>query len=144
MAGGSAGQPAQRGGQRAVARRAARAAAAAATTPDVPIEPIAMRVPVECLYVRFGNFPNFLWLRHRMEDWGGELRDVISERGLDYGLNDRMQKQLGIARRRQLAEVLGDKVIADVAMIGTDTSSTKAPPSARCFTPRATWPCPTT
>src|SRR5262249_49484484 len=52
--------------------------------PDAPIEPIALRVPVECLYVRFGSFPNFLWLRHRMEDWGGELHDVFSERGLDF------------------------------------------------------------
>lgn len=87
---------------------------------DVPVEPIAMRVPAECLYVRFGNFPNFLWLRHRLEDWGGELRDVFSERGLDFGLNDRMQSQLGLSQGA-LAEVLGDKVIADVALIGTDT-----------------------
>ena len=88
--------------------------------PDVPIEAIAARVPVECLYVRFGNFPNFLWLRHRLEDWGGELRDVFSERGLDFGLNDRFQRQLGL-RESALAEVLGEKVIADVALIGCDT-----------------------
>ncbi len=92
-----------------------------AALPDVPIEPIALRVPVECLYVRFGSFANFLWLRHRMEDWGGELRDVISERGLDYGLNARMQKQLGLSDGGGLAEVFGDKVIADVAIVGTDT-----------------------
>ena len=91
---------------------------------EIPIEPIAMRVPVECLYVRFGNFPNFLWLRHRLEDWGGELRDVISERALDYGLNDKMQQQLGL-RESALAEVLGDKVIADVALIGTDAFMTE-------------------
>jgi hypothetical protein len=87
---------------------------------DLPIEPIAMRVPAECLYVRFGNFPNFLWLRRRMTEWGGELRDIVSERGLDYGLNERMQKQLGL-RESQMAGLLGEKVIADVAMIGTDT-----------------------
>ena len=86
--------------------------------PDV--EPIAMHVPIECFYVRFGNFPNFLWLRHRLEDWGGEVRDLIAERGLDYNLNNRMQRQLGM-RESAMAELLGDKVIADVAMIGTDT-----------------------
>lgn len=86
---------------------------------DVPLEPLAARVPVECFYVRFGNFPNFLWLRHRTEDWGGELRDVVSERGLDYGLNARMQKIMGL-REGKLAEVFGDKVIGDVALIGTD------------------------
>ena len=84
------------------------------------IEPIAMHVPIECFYVRFGNFPNFLWMRHRMEDWGGEVRDLIAERGLDYNLNNRMQHQLGM-RESAMAELLGDKVIADVAMIGTDT-----------------------
>jgi hypothetical protein len=87
---------------------------------NVEIEPIAMRVPIECFYVRFGSFPNFLWLRHRLEDWGGQLRDVVAERGLEYGLNDRMQRQLGL-RENALAELLGEKVIADVAMIGTDT-----------------------
>ncbi|MEX0678630.1 MAG: hypothetical protein WD063_16235 [Pirellulales bacterium] len=87
---------------------------------EVPLEPIAMRVPVECLYVRFGSFPNFLWLRHRLEDWGGELRDIISARGLDFGVNERFQRQLGL-RESALAEVLGPQVIADVALIGTDT-----------------------
>lgn len=87
---------------------------------EVPIEPIALRVPVECFYVRFGSFPNFLWLRHRLEDWGGELRDVISARGLDFGINERLQRQLGL-RESALAEMLGPKVIADVALIGTDT-----------------------
>jgi hypothetical protein len=86
---------------------------------EVPVEPLANRVPAECFYVRFGNFPNFLWLRHRTEDWGGELRDVVSERGLDYGLNAKMQKIMGL-REGKLAEVFGDKVIADVALIGTD------------------------
>jgi hypothetical protein len=55
-----------------------------------------------------------------MVDWGGELRDIVSERGLDYGLNERMQRQMGL-RENAMAELLGDKVIADVAMIGTDT-----------------------
>jgi hypothetical protein len=91
---------------------------------DTPIEPLAQRVPVECLYVRFGNFPNFLWLRHRMEDWGGELRDVVSERGLNFNLNERFQRQIGL-RESVLAEVLGDRVIADVAIIGTDTFLTE-------------------
>jgi hypothetical protein len=87
---------------------------------DTPIEPLAMRVPVESLYVRFGSFTNFLWLRHRIEDWGGELRDVVSERGLDFDLNERFQRQLGL-RESALAEVLGERVIADVAIVGTDT-----------------------
>ena len=43
-----------------------------------------MHVPVECLYVRFGSFPNFLWLRHRIDEWGGEVRarDLGARAGL--------------------------------------------------------------
>lgn len=84
------------------------------------VEPLAMHVPIECFYVRFGSFTNFSWLRHRLEDWGGEVRDVVSERGFDYGLNKRMERQLGI-KESKTAELFGDAVIADVALIGTDT-----------------------
>mgnify|MGYP006969345113 FL=1 len=87
---------------------------------NAPVEPLASRVPIECFYVRFGSFANFLWLRHRLEEWGGEARDIISERGFDYGLNQRMQGQLGL-RESKTAELLGGTVIADVAMIGSDT-----------------------
>ncbi len=84
------------------------------------VEPLAAHVPVECFYVRFGSFSNFLWMRHRLEEWGGELRDIVSERGLNYNLNQRMERQLGL-RQSKLAELFGESVIADVAMIGTDT-----------------------
>jgi hypothetical protein len=84
------------------------------------VEPLALHVPIECFYVRFGSFANFLWLRHRLEEWGGEVRDVVSERGFDYGLNKRMERQLGI-KESKAAELLGGAVIADVALIGTDT-----------------------
>ncbi|MGD9721163.1 MAG: hypothetical protein AB7O59_03800 [Pirellulales bacterium] len=87
---------------------------------EAEVEPLAMHVPIECFYVRFGSFPNFLWLRQRMEQWGGELRDIISERGFDYGLNDRMERQLAL-RTSKTAELFGERVIGDVAMIGTDT-----------------------
>ena len=85
-----------------------------------PIEPIAAHVPAECLYMRFGSFPNFLWFRHRMDEWGGDVRNLISERGVDYRLDERLQRQLAL-RENVLAELLGERVIADVAVIGTDT-----------------------
>ena len=40
--------------------------------------------------------------------------------GSNYNLNQRMERQLGL-RQSKLAEMFGEKVIADVAMIGTDT-----------------------
>ena len=86
---------------------------------DVAIEPIAMRVPAECFYLRTGSFANFQWFQHRLNDWGGDLRNLISQRGVNYGLNDRFQRQIAL-KETALAKLLGDTVIADVAMIGMD------------------------
>lgn len=84
------------------------------------VEPIAMRVPAECFYVRFGSFPNFLWLQDTLAQWGGDARNLISQRGLDYRMNGRIEKQL-VLKQTVLSRMLGHTVIADVAMIGTDT-----------------------
>ena len=43
---------------------------------DVKIEPIAMRVPAECFYVRFGSFANFLWLQDTLAKWGGDAQNL--------------------------------------------------------------------
>ncbi|MFV1967114.1 MAG: hypothetical protein ACC628_16930 [Pirellulaceae bacterium] len=87
---------------------------------DVAIEPIAMHVPEECFYVRCGSFASFRWLRSRIEDWGTYLRDVTSMRGLDYRIMPRLERQLAL-RETLLATLLGDAVISDVAVLGTDT-----------------------
>ena len=86
---------------------------------DVKIEPIADHVPPELLYVRFGNFSNYLWFSHRLDEWSGEVRSLVSERSIDYGIRDRQQEQLCL-EESDLAEVLGPAVISDVALIGTD------------------------
>ena len=52
-----------------------------AGTPQVQIEPIAMRVPAECFYVRFGSFANFLWLQDTLAKWGGDAQNLIALRG---------------------------------------------------------------
>jgi hypothetical protein len=87
---------------------------------DVQIEPIAMHVPVECFYVRFGNFGNYMWLREFVQTWGGDTRNLLSQRGVDYGINERMQEQLSV-RETALDKLLGPTSVEDVAMIGNDT-----------------------
>ena len=47
---------------------------------DLKIEPIAMRVPAECLYVRFGSFDNFLWMQDTLAKWGGDAQNLIALR----------------------------------------------------------------
>lgn len=88
--------------------------------PNIAIEPIARAVPQECMYVRFGSFSNFLWFTDTMDEWGGDLRCLIAFRGVDYEVRQRQERQLAL-KQSALARVLGPTVIADVALIGTDT-----------------------
>lgn len=90
------------------------------------IEPMAMHVPEESLYVRFGNFPNYLWLRQFLSTWGGDVQNMVQVRGLDYGVLERREKQIAL-RESALAEVLGPTVIADVAFVGFDTFMREGP-----------------
>lgn len=84
---------------------------------DVAIEPIAMHVPAECFYIRFGSFANFRWLRSKLDRWGGDLRSLIAVRGLDYEIQARLERRLAL-KETVLSKLLGDTVIADVAIIG--------------------------
>jgi len=85
----------------------------------VKIEPIAMRVPAECMYVRFGSFSNFLWMQDTLAKWGGDAQNLLALRGLDRGISQRMEAQL-VVKQSAIARLFGDAAIADVAIIGTD------------------------
>jgi len=93
------------------------------TTPGVivagEVEPIATRVPVECFYVRFGSYENYRWLDRLLNEYGGDIQQMITLRGYNYRVNDRIQKQLCF-KTNDLREMFGGKVIEDVAMIGRD------------------------
>jgi len=86
---------------------------------DVEIEPIALHVPAECFYVRFGNFPNYLWLTDLADEHGGDLGRMLAVRARDAKLGRRMERQLAL-RKSALADLLGPHVISDVAIIGRD------------------------
>ncbi len=83
------------------------------------IEPIARQVPAEFFYIRFGSFENFLWFQDTLETWGGDLQNLVSQRGLNDQKNQRIQDEL-VLEQTQLSRMLGPTVISDVAMIGTD------------------------
>ena len=89
---------------------------------DVEIEPIALRVPNECYYVRFGSFSNFLWMQDTLEKWGGDLQNLLGARGLDYQLGRRMEDEL-VTKQTEIARMFGGAMISDVAIIGTDVFS---------------------
>ena len=87
---------------------------------DVRVEPIARFVPEECFYIRFAQFPNYIWLRRLLEEYGGDLSRMVTLRGTDSRLNQRVEQQLGL-RESALARILGETVISDVALLGRDT-----------------------
>ncbi len=86
---------------------------------EVRIEPIAMRVPAECMYVRFGSFANFMWMQDTLAKWGGDAQNLVALRGLDHGMSQRMESQL-ILKQSVMARLFGSTVISDVAIVGTD------------------------
>jgi hypothetical protein len=91
-----------------------------AEMPAPEIEPLAMHVPQECFYVRFGRFSNYLWMNKLVEEYGGDISSMVSLRSYIAPMNQRVQRQLAL-EQSALAELLGDQVIADVALIGRDT-----------------------
>ncbi|MEA1951746.1 MAG: hypothetical protein U9N87_10200, partial [Planctomycetota bacterium] len=86
---------------------------------DVKIESIAKRVPAECLYVRFGDYANFMWIQNTLAKWGGDISNLVALRGLDRESSVRMERQL-VLTQTALSRLLGPAVISDVAIIGTD------------------------
>lgn len=87
---------------------------------DVAVEPLALHVPQECFYIRFGKFSNYLWLNRLLEDYGGDISSMVTLRGYLPPLNKRTREQLAL-EQNALAELFGNQVIADVALIGRDT-----------------------
>jgi hypothetical protein len=83
------------------------------------IEALASHVPVECFYVRFGSFTNFLWFGDTMERAGGDMTNLITIRGLDRRIRERVETQISM-RQWSLARVGGDLAIADMALVGLD------------------------
>ena len=86
---------------------------------QVEIEPLAMRVPEECFYIRFGSFLNYLWVENLQREYGEDLDRMITLRGFDDRSGERMQRQLALDTS-PLADLLGPAAIADVALIGRD------------------------
>ena len=86
---------------------------------DVPIEDIAMRVPPECLYLRFGAFSNYLWFRDLSDEYGGDLSRMITLRGFDDNAPLRVENQLNM-KMNQMTRMLGPTIIEDQVLIGRD------------------------
>ncbi len=83
------------------------------------VESIAGHVPHECFYLRFGNFPNYLWFRDFTRHWQGDLANMLVQKSVNHNVSDRFQRQIAVGESR-LARVMGPTVVRDVAIIGFD------------------------
>ncbi len=87
---------------------------------EVEVEPIVKGVPEECFYLRFGTWDNHLWLQRLTEEYGGDLGRMILLRGFKSEVQTKFQDQLAI-QSNEFDNLFGGNLIADVALIGTDT-----------------------
>jgi hypothetical protein len=86
----------------------------------VAVEPLAMRVPKECFYLRCARFDDFMWVREMLDGRGAELRTLLSGRASDLDLSKRLERQLAL-RTTDLAKRFGWAIVKDAAFIGCDT-----------------------
>lgn len=91
--------------------------------PPLPSEPqveaLASRVPPECLYLRFGSFANYVWFQEIAERFGGDLTQAVLLRGFNYDATARMEQMLA-SKLTTIAKMFGDKLVGDMAIIGSD------------------------
>lgn len=86
---------------------------------QVEIESLATRVPPECFYLRFGSFSNYVWFQDIAERYGGDIAQAVLLRGFNYDASARMERMLA-SKMTAIAKMFGDKLIGDMAVIGTD------------------------
>ncbi len=87
--------------------------------PDL-VEALAGHVPEECIYVRFQTLADWKWFRGTLSDWGGNLTTFVAQRGLDQGIQRRLERQLAL-NEETAAELFSNDAIAEFALVAGDT-----------------------
>lgn len=99
-----------------------------ATLPPLPVEPavesLASHVPPECFYLRFGAFSNYVWFQEIAERYGGDMTQAVLLRGFNYDAAARMERMLA-SKLTTIAKMFGDKLVGDMAIIGSDLYMTE-------------------
>ena len=95
-------------------------------TDPADMEPMARRVPIDSLYLRFGSFQNYLWFRDLGNRHGGDITRMVTLRGFDYQATARTETLLNL-QTSELAATFGPAVVDDMALIGHDLFLTEGP-----------------
>ncbi len=100
----------------------------AAVLPPLPVEPeiesLASHVPPECFYLRFGAFSNYVWFQEIAERYGGDMTQAVLLRGFNYDAAARMERMMA-SKLTTIAKMFGDKLVGDMAIIGSDLYMTE-------------------
>ena len=86
-------------------------------TNDVRPEPLAMRVPEECFYLRCFRVQNYHWIRNLVQGWGGSLDGIVATPAVDYRIREKIERQLALSTTELLKAAVDDQ-ITDCALIG--------------------------
>ncbi len=86
---------------------------------DIHAEPLAMRVPEECFYLRCGRVRVYHWIRNLVQGWGGSLDGIVATPAVDYHLRAKIERQLALSTSELLKSAV-DEQISDCALIGLD------------------------
>ncbi len=86
---------------------------------DISIEPIAMRVPKDCVYIRFGSFKNFMWFQDLTQSIEGDAMNLLASQSVARNGTEKIQTLLA-SRMTEMSKLMGPTVIQDVAFIGSD------------------------
>ncbi len=82
-------------------------------------EPLAELTPADFWYLRFRDVRVMLESLEELEDWVTPAVRLMEGNAEDYALSHRYQGELAL-RRSELARLFGDRVIAEVAVVGSD------------------------
>jgi hypothetical protein len=84
-----------------------------------PPEALAAATPAEFYYVRFARLSALFRVLDQADAWASPIVSLMNGRSEQRALAERYQTQLGLARS-ELARAFGDKVVADLAVVGSD------------------------
>ncbi len=81
------------------------------------VEPLASRVPRQCLYIRFGNYGNFVWFQDFLGRLGGDWEHLLRLRRWESSVAGAIEKALAVEQSLMAARVMGPVVVEDVALL---------------------------
>jgi hypothetical protein len=84
-----------------------------------PAEALAAAVPAEFYYLRFASLAALFRVLDQADAWATPIVTLMDGRSEYRALAERYQTQLGL-ERSELARTFGDKVVADLAVAGSD------------------------